>query len=377
MRISLVYNLRKDPKNEGLPDDYYSEFDSAETVESIAAAIRSNGHTVSLIEADSQIVDKLTLEAPEIAFNIAEGLNGPSRESQVPALLDYLGIPYTGSGVLPLALSLNKACAKRLFMQQRIPTPRFQLFKEKTRTLRRDFTFPLIIKPNGEGSAKGITKDSVVYNKARAHEEVDRIISHYNQEAIAEEFIDGKELTVGILGNGKLLDLPILEVDFSSCKDSGEYFYSWRMKEYQGNVDMGLTPCFYCPARLEEETAKRVKDTAYKAHQLIGCKGFSRVDIRLSRDNVPYVLEVNPLPGLDPHESNFPFIAKTAGISYNKLIGIIIDLAASRHKEHLLNDTTKTYVDPALSRSQAWKQEKAEFDFSPPAFLRKQEGGTH
>ncbi|MFH1867748.1 MAG: ATP-grasp domain-containing protein [Candidatus Omnitrophota bacterium] len=347
MKIVLIYNLKKDPKAENLPDDYYSEFDSTETVESIASAIRANGHAVSLVEADSQIVDKLMAELPDIAFNIAEGINGPSRESQVPALLDYLGIPYTGSGVLPLALSLDKACAKRLFIQQRIPTPRFQHIRDKSMPLRKDLTFPLIVKPNGEGSAKGITKDSVVYNRERALEEIARITSSYNKEAIVEEFIDGKELTVAVLGNNEFVDLPILEIDFSNCKVSGEYFYSWRMKEYQGNVAMGLTPSFYCPGRLDEDIAKKVKDTAYKAHMLIGCKDFSRVDIRLSRDNVPYVLEVNPLPGLDPSESNFPVIAKAVGMSYNKLVGTIIDLAVSRYKESLSNITTKTYIEPA------------------------------
>jgi len=147
MRISLIYNLKKNASIEGLPDDYYSECDSLHTIETIASAIISNGHDVSLIEADSQIVDKLILEAPNIVFNIAEGTSSPSRESQVPAILDYLGIPYTGSGVLALALSLDKGCAKRLFMQQQIPTPKFQLFNGDIAPLRKDFTFPLIVKP--------------------------------------------------------------------------------------------------------------------------------------------------------------------------------------------------------------------------------------
>lgn len=354
MKVSLVYNIKKDPQIEGAPMDYYSEFDSIETVESLAAAINSLGYEVNLIEADRQIVDKILRQKPDIVFNVAEGLSGPSRESQVPAILDYLGIPYTGSGVLALALSLNKATAKRLFMQHKIPTPRFQLFKDKDTTLRKDLTFPLIVKPNCEGSAKGITRDSVVYHKLDLSQEVDRITRCYKQQALVEEFIDGKELTVGTLGNDEFLDLPILEIDFSNCKDSGEYFYSWRMKEYQGNEELGLTPEFYCPARLDDEVARRVKETAYRAHRILGCKDISRVDIRLSRDNVPYVLEINPLPGLDSKESNFPIMAKAAGMDYNRLIETILRLAISRynieefakHKSFDIN-TTITYTDPA------------------------------
>lgn len=354
MNVSLVYNLKKDPRVEGAPIDYYSEFDSIETIESITAAISSLGHEVNLIEADRQIIDKLLQRNPDIVFNVAEGFSGPSRESQVPAILDYLGIPYTGSGVLALALSLDKATAKRLFVQHKIPTPRFQLFKDKDIILRKDIIFPLIVKPNCEGSAKGITKSSIVYNKLGLSQEVDRIIWCYEQQALVEEFIDGKELTVGILGNDQFLDLPILETDFSNCKDSGEYFYSWRMKEYQGNEELGLAPEFYCPARLDNGIARKVKEMAYKAHRILGCKDISRVDIRLNKENVPYVLEVNPLPGLDPKESNFPVVTKAYGMDYNRLIGTILKLAISRynikepakHKTFCTN-TTITHIDPA------------------------------
>lgn len=353
MKVALVYNLKRDPQAEGAPIDYYSEFDSPETVESIAVAITFLGHEVNLIEADKQIVDKLRQHSPDIVFNIAEGKSGSSRESQIPAILDYLGIPYTGSGMLALALSLNKATAKILFSQQEIPTPRFQLFEDKKTALRKELTFPLIVKPNCEGSAKGITKNSVVYHKSELSREVDRIIQDYKQPVMVEEFIDGKELTVGVLGNGEFLDLPILEIDFSSCKDSGEYFYSWRMKEYQGNKELGFTPEFYCPGRLSDRVSRRVKEAAYKAHRILDCKDISRVDIRLSRDNVPYVLEVNPLPGLDPNESNLPLIARAYGMDYNRLIETVLKLAISRYDiketdkdKSFCANSTITYTDP-------------------------------
>ncbi|NQT89970.1 MAG: ATP-grasp domain-containing protein [Candidatus Omnitrophica bacterium] len=331
MNIALVYNIKKDPQAEGTPADYYSEFDSAETIENIASAITSNGHYVTLIEADRQMVKRLLSLEPDIVFNIAEGLDGLDRESQVPAMLDFFNIPYTGSGPLSLALSLDKNISKTLFTKHSIPTPKFQLFKSADAPLSSDLIFPLIVKPSNEGSAKGITADSVVWNKTKLKEQVDRVVSSYRQDALAEEFIDGKELTVGVLGNDRFFDLPVLEVDFSACRDSGEYFYSWRMKEYQGNEEMGLTPKFFCPARLSRKATREVRRVAHNAHRLLGCTDISRVDIRLSRDDVPYVLEVNPLPGLDEKESNFPLMTKAAGIDYDRFIGIILRLAASRY----------------------------------------------
>ncbi len=154
------------------------------------------------------------------------------------------------------------------------------------------------------------------------------------KQALVEEFIEGKELTVGILENGKTTILPILEIDFSTCKDSGEYFYSWRMKEYQGNRELGLVPTFYCPGRLDKHTEAKVKEIALKTHHAVGCFDISRTDIRLSQDGIPYVLEINPLPGLDPRESNFPIMAYAAGMKYEDLIEAIL-MSAYKRREGL------------------------------------------
>jgi D-alanine-D-alanine ligase len=156
---------------------------------------------------------------------------------------------------------------------------------------------------------------------------------------LVEEFIEGKELTVGILENGLATILPILEIDFSNCKKSGEYFYSWRMKEYQGNEELGLVPNFYCPARLDREIEAKVKEMALRTHRAVGCCDVSRTDIRLTGDNVPYVLEINPLPGLNPRESNFPIMAYAAGMKYEDIIDSILTNAYQRisKKEERLN----------------------------------------
>lgn len=339
LKVALIYNLKRDVKNNDLPLDYYSEFDSKETIRSIASALRSGGHEVFLVEADKGLLNWFQNNRVDIVFNIAEGLYGESRESRVPAILDFLDIPYTGSGVLTLGLALNKALTKKLLDQAKIPTPKYKLFKTPNGISDFGKRYPLIVKPNSEGSAKGISISSVVWNKAELIREVERTCRTYNQEILVEEFIEGKELTVGILGNGSPFVLPILEIDFSSCKPSGEYFYTWKVKEYEKEVEesLGLTPIWHCPARLSEEESRKVTDVALKAHSVIGCVDFSRIDIRLSNEGIPYVLEVNPLPGLDPKDSNLPYIAKCAGLSYADLINKILELALERRNLKVRN----------------------------------------
>ena len=333
MKIALTYNLKK--KDETKPADYFSECDSQETVNAIIGALKYKGHEVEAIDVEyPRLFSYFRKNRVDIVFNIAEGKAGRFRESEVPAILDYLNIPYTGSNTFSLAIALNKALTKKILKAESIPTPRFQVFAKGSEELQADLKFPLIVKPNCEGSAKGINISNVVNTKDSLFKKIKEILSSYRQQALVEEFIEGKELTVGILENGKTTILPILEIDFSTCKDSGEYFYSWRMKEYQGNRDLGLVPAFHCPARLDKHTEAKVKEIALKTHHAVGCFDISRTDIRLSQDNVPYVLEINPLPGLDPRESNFPIMAYAAGLKYEDLIEAIL-MSAYKRREGL------------------------------------------
>lgn len=332
MKIALTYNLKE--KDESKPPDYFSEFDSQETINAIINSLNKNGHEVYTFNVNqSNILSYFKKNKVDIVFNIAEGKSGKFRESEIPALLDYLNIPYTGSNTFALALALNKAFTKKILKAENIPTPRFQVFVKGDEEFDSDLRFPLIVKPNCEGSAKGINISNVVENKTALFAKVKEIINVYKQEALVEEFIFGKELTVGILENGSAEVLPILEIDFSSCRKSGEYFYSWRIKEFQGNEELGLAPSFHCPARLDNETERRVKEVALKTHRAIGCCDISRTDIRLSEDNIPYVLEINPLPGLDPNESNFPIMAYAAGMKYEDIIDSILMSAKVRYSK--------------------------------------------
>lgn len=330
MRIALAYNLKK--KDGTKPIDYYSEYDSEETIDAISLALKSKGYSVEGIDCGRErFSDYFRKNRIDMVFNIAEGRSSRFRESELTAILDSLNIPYTGSRTFPLALAMNKALTKKILKSEGIPTPAFQLFTKGNENLNPELKFPIIVKPNCEGSSKGINLSNVVNDAESLFKKIRELIDLYKQEVLTEEFIEGKELTVGILQNGKVMVLPVLEIDFSSCKMSGEYFYSWRMKEYQGSAELGLTPTFHCPARIDREVERKVKDIAIKTHYALGCFGISRTDIRLSRDNIPYVLEINPLPGLNPRESNFPIMAYACGMKYEDLIEAILLSAQERH----------------------------------------------
>ena len=328
LKIALIHNGKPASKDPKLPADYYSECDSPKTIRAITGAIEKGGHTVLPVEADRELAVWLLKNPVDLAFNIAEGFEGDAREARVPALLEMLGIPYTGSGVLALALALDKARSKQIFRAAGIPTPNFQLFAHADDPVDPKLQYPLIVKPNSEGSAKGISAASVVANEPALRAQIRHVMDGYSQEALVEEYIEGTELTVGILGADDIL--PVLEIDFKNCAASGEFFYSWRMKEYQGNKEMHLDPQFWCPARLSPAVTQAVQSVAWKAARALGTRDISRVDIRLSTDGIPYVLEVNPLPGMDPDESNLPVMTKAAGIPYESFILRLVNLAADR-----------------------------------------------
>lgn len=338
--------------------DADSEFDSPITIETILSALTGAGHAVHCVEANEDLPRWFLNHHVDLVFNIAEGLRGSHRESQVPAILESLHVPCTGSNSITLALALDKAKTKQILASEGITTPPWQLFPTPATALNSRLGFPLIVKPNREGSSKGIWKESVVGDIASLRRQVARIYEQYRQEVLVEEFIDGTELTVGILGSDPL---PVLEVDFTPCRTSGEYFYSWRMKEYQGDAAQGLAPIVHCPARLDTATAARVQAIALRAHRALGCGDLSRTDMRLRPDGAVFVLEVNPLPGLNPLDSNFPLMTKTAGLSHDALIRRIVELAMVRHQHTPHPDN----ADEAFGVSALAEPKQARLEVSP------------
>lgn len=351
LRIALIHNGKPLVKDPGLPADYYSECDSPKTIRAIASALEKAGHAVLPVEANQHLPQWLARNPVDLCFNIAEGFEGEAREARVPALLELMGIPYTGSSVLALALALDKAKSKQIFRSVGIPTPNFQLFLHPDEPLDPKLQCPLIVKPNREGSAKGISRSSVVWDEPALRAQVRHVFAEYAQEVLVEEYIEGTELTVGILGGDQIL--PVLEIDFKKCERSGEFFYSWRMKEFQGNKELHLDPQFWCPARVSPAVTQAVQSVAWKAARALGARDIARVDIRLSSDGIPYVLEVNPLPGMDPEESNLPIMIRAAGIPYEGFIQRLVNLALERSAPSSIPSSKPIGPKPLASHGRA------------------------
>lgn len=326
LTVGLLYNLGKyDPPEEGEPPDINAELDGEATILGIAEALRWGGHEVVFVEGNEDAWEALRRTRIDIAFNICEGLRGASRESHVPAMLEMLGIPYAGSNVLTLALGLDKPMAKRIFAQANIPTARFTVFNPGEDISPRGLRFPLFVKPAREGSSMGVSPASLVRDEAELRRQVSYVIDGYRQPALVEEFLEGREFTVGIIGNDDLMLLPIREIRFDHCPADHGPIYSYQYKQEWDNEEF-----FPCPADIPTELAARIRAVAIAAYRTLECRDIGRVDVRLDADGVPNVIEVNPLPGLAPGFSDLPQAAAAAGLSYNELVNRILDAAIAR-----------------------------------------------
>ncbi|MGC8857017.1 MAG: D-alanine--D-alanine ligase family protein, partial [Anaerolineae bacterium] len=329
------------PLPPGVPPDAYADFDHIETVEAIRAAIETDGHATCFIPADRNLPFALQKEQPDICFNIAEGLGGDAREAQVPALLELLGIPYTGSRVLTNAISLDKTLTKRIWRDRRLPVAPFQEFSSGDEPLRPELKFPLFVKPAREGTGMGVDLNAIVHNEKELRERVRYVINTYQQPALVETFLSGREFTVGILGrpDARLFSrhpewyekdgfhrFPVLELDSSRSVTPNVYSQAAKSKE----VGEEGAPGYICPAILDPELEKKLKHFAWRAHQVLGALDVSRTDIRLDDEGSPRLLEINTLPGLTPDYSDLCLQAKAEGIAYHDLILEILYLAAGR-----------------------------------------------
>ncbi|MFH1848895.1 MAG: KamA family radical SAM protein [archaeon] len=326
-KMAVVFNLKKEA-GEGVPEDFYAEFDDMSVPSAIRDVLEKNGYSADLLEADEELYHKLRKGNYAFVFNIAEGMNGESRESQVPAMLEMLGIPYTGSGVLAMGLTLDKAKTKEILENNRIATAKFQLFNSWDEPLNRQLEFPLFVKPNSEGSSKGIKHDSVVYNENQLRKMLKYTIKSYKQAAIVEEYLEGREFTVSLFADAKrVFRMPILEIDLTKYPDSDQ-IYTYN------NKFVCEDDSFITQADIPAQLRKEIYGLATSTFQVLGCRDFARVDIRCSNTGVPHVIEVNPLPGVHPkpeHVSLFTKACRLAGLDYESMIQSIIYLAMARH----------------------------------------------
>ncbi len=348
MYVALLANLKKNaPTWPGISPDRWDDLDSEETIEAILRALEAGGHRADFFEGDATLYDNLRKAKPDICFNICEGHFGDAREAQVPAILEMLRIPYTGSQVLTLALALDKPMTKRILTYHALPTPDFQVFERLDEPLEHAMKFPLFVKPSREGTGMGISAESIVHDMSELRAQLRRILRDYNQPALVERFIGGREITVGIVGNlatpvawripedetaprisRGLHFFPPLEVDMTAYPLEEAGIYTSRIK-----VEMAHDFHYLCPAPLSKDQVEDLRWLAAAVFRVTGCLDVARVDFRLDarEGNKPYILEVNPLPGLNPGYSDLCIEAAAEGWSYEKLINEILSAAAERY----------------------------------------------
>jgi len=355
-KVAVLANLKKNaPILPGMTEDYWDDLDSEKTINALQEAVRAGGHEAVFFEGDSALQGRLIDYKPDICFNICEGHFGDGREAQVPALLEMLRIPYTGSRVLSLALALDKPMTKRVLNWHTLPTPAFQTFERPDEPLDDDMLFPLFVKPAREGTGMGVTAQSIVNSEAELRDRVAHTIDKYKQTALVERYISGREVTVGLVPRGdgwpgrkflragkpapaqsllfwrahpRLLRglaairaggitfLPPLEVNLEPYRESEAVYTNTLKTDLADKVEL------LCPAPLRPEQVQELNWLTAAVFRVLGCYDVSRIDFRLdSSDNDrPYILEINPLPGLAPGLSDLVLEAAAAGIGYTELI---------------------------------------------------------
>jgi D-alanine-D-alanine ligase len=328
LKVGFSFNVKRlKPEPTGDLDEE-AEYDTPQTLQAIREAIASYGHEVVDLEASSDLPIVLASSPVDVVFNIAEGFKGRNRESQVPALLELLDIPYTGSDPAALSVSLDKALAKRMVRTHGIRTPDYVVMHTGTERLPRELArFPLLVKPVAEGTSKGVTKRSVVNDEGELRDMAREIIGKYRQPALVEQYVAGREFTVGLLGERRPRVLPPMEVVFLDASDPTP-LYSFEMKQ-----DWNEKIRYDVPAKLSPKELDRLERAARECFFALGCRDVARVDFRMDAEGQLYFIEANPLPGLAPGWSDLVLIAQAAGIDYRGLIGEILSFAIRRYQE--------------------------------------------
>ena len=322
LEAGITFNLRKNIASH--LSDAEAELDDIETIRAIQNALEKAGASVTQYEATEDLPARLLKKRPDIVFNIAEGLNGRGREAQVPAILSFLGIPFSGSDETTMCVAMDKALTKRLVSSWGVSTPDYEIVRSGAPIQDIRLPFPVIVKPNTEGSSKGITDLSIAGDAAALRRLLSEKIDAYREDMLVEEYISGREFTVGMLGNGKNLRVfPPMEIIFN---DRAHGIYSREVKK-----DFRKYVSYKCPADIDGETEREMESAAETVYRSLECRDFARMDFRLSPEGKPYFIEINPLPGLAPGYSDFPMIASFSGMDYTALINAILTCALERY----------------------------------------------
>jgi D-alanine-D-alanine ligase len=322
LRIGLCYDLKGDYLAAGFSPEAVMEFDDEDTLLALEAGLAAQGHQPERVGRGLELARRLAAgERWDLVFNFAEGVRGRSREAQVPAVCELYDQPYTFSDPLTCAVTLDKALAKRLVRDHGLRTPAFFLVERPEDAMAVDLEPPFFLKPVAEGSSKGITRRSRVETRAELPQACAEMLAAFGQPVLVESFLPGREVTVGILGNGDgARVLGVMEVSFRAGSDAA--YTAENKREWASRVDYALLD--------GEPLAQRARALALAAYAALDCRDLARVDLRCDGAGDLHFLEVNPLPGLHPTYSDLPILAGRAGTSYAELLGLIVDAAARR-----------------------------------------------
>jgi len=323
MRIGFVYDQRDDYRALGFSEEAVAEFDMPETINEIEAALVRLGHNVDRIGHGRNLASRLVAgDRWEMVFSIAEGISGRSREAQVPALLELYNQPYAMSDPLTMATTLDKAVAKRIVRESGVPTAPFWVAGNGAEARTLAVTYPAFVKPVAEGTGKGCDGRSRVEGHSEFVDEVERLTARFSQPVLVESYLPGREFTVGIIGNGPAsYVIAVMEIALRS--DAVDNVYSFDNKERsQTRVDYFLS---------SDEEALLAGARALEAYRALGCLDAARIDMKSDANGSPQFLEANPIPGLHPSHSDLPMLAGMAGMSYDRLIGTILESASERY----------------------------------------------
>lgn len=332
MNIGIAFDLKADfesSKPADAPDDLLEEYDSVGTVDAIERALASRGHRVRRLGGGRRLLSAMLVDPPDVVFNIAEGRGSRSREAHVPALAEMLGVPCTHSDPLTMAVTLDKAMAKRIVSSAGIPTPRFVVVEDASALERVEMPFPLFAKPLFEGSSMGIRKRSRIADVSELHDRAGQLLRDYREPVLIEEFCGGAEFTVGLIGNGENARvIATMEVE-PLLVPTEEFVYSLEVKR---NPNWAEEVAYNVPPKRPRAEIERVEKVALDAYRALGCRDIARIDVRCDIAGTPKFIECNPLPGVAPGWSDLAIMWDRIGKTYDQLVLAILDETCARLK---------------------------------------------
>jgi len=326
--VGIAFELAEDLEpGADAPTDALEEYDDRATIDALAAALAALGHRPRLVGGGRGFLDEMLARPPDLVFNNSEGRGSRSREAQVPAVCEMLGVPCTHSDALAMALSLDKAMTKRILQSEGVPTAPFQVVAGVAEVPRVELPFPLFVKPLAEGSSMGVRVTSRVEDRAALHREIERCCRDYQQPALVETFLPGIEATVAVLGTaGTARALGVMEIAPAE-RAAADFVYGLESKRDWRRLVRYHAP----PAHLSAEQCADAQRVALAAHRLLGCRDISRVDLRFDERGSASFLEINPLPGLNPVTGDIVVMTGLLGKRYADLIGDIVGAAIGRY----------------------------------------------